>query len=61
VALAWRVEGGEITGRVKDAAIAGNSYDLLKHIRAFGSESRWLGGTRQVPPLLLDGVNVAGR
>lgn len=61
VALAWRVDGGEITGRVKDAAIAGNAYDLLKNIRAFGSEARWLGGTRLVPPLLLDEVNVAGR
>src|SRR4029077_7631290 len=28
VALAYRVERGEITGRVKDAAIAGNAYEL---------------------------------
>jgi PmbA protein len=61
VALAWRVDGGEITGRVKDAAVAGNSYELLKRIRAVGKHGKWKGGTRLVPPLLLDGVSVARR
>jgi PmbA protein len=61
VALAYRVDGGEITGRVKDAAVAGNSYELLKRIRMIGSTAKWMGGTRLVPPLLLDAVNVAKR
>jgi PmbA protein len=61
VALAWRVEGGEITGRVKDAAIAGNAFELLQRIRAVGSEAKWLGGSRLVPPMVLDGVSVARR
>jgi len=61
VALAFRVDGGEITGRVKDAAVAGNAYELLKRIRMIGSAAKWLGGSRLVPPLLLDGVNVARR
>jgi len=61
VALAWRVEGGRITGRVKDAAVAGNAFELLKRIKAIGRDAKWLGGTRQVPPMVLDGVNVAGR
>ncbi len=61
VALAWRVERGEYAGRVKDAAVAGNAYELLRRIRAVGSEVRWLGGSRQVPPIVLDGVNVARR
>jgi PmbA protein len=61
VALAWRVEGGEVVGRVKDAAVAGNAYDLLKRIRALGREVRWIGGSRAVPPLVLDGVSVARR
>ncbi len=61
VALAWRVENGAITGRVKDAAVAGNAYELLRQIRGVGSEVRWLGGSRQVPPVLLDGVSVARR
>jgi PmbA protein len=61
VALAWRVEGGEIVGRVKDAAVAGNAYELLRQIRALGREVKWIGGSRAVPPLVLDGVSVARR
>jgi PmbA protein len=61
VALAYRVDGGEITGRVKDAAVAGNTYELLKRIRGIGSAAKWMGGNDLVPPLLLDGVNVARR
>ena len=61
VALAYRVEGGEIAGRVKDAAVAGNAYDVLKRIRMVGREVKWLGGSRLVPPLVLDAVDVARR
>jgi PmbA protein len=61
VALAYRVDGGEITGRVKDAAVAGNAYDLLKRIRMVGRDGKWIGGSRLVPPIVLDAVNVARR
>jgi PmbA protein len=60
VGLAYRVQHGEITGRVKDAAVAGNAYDLLKRIGGFGSDGRWL-GSRWSPSLLLEGVSVASR
>ena len=60
VGLAYRVQKGQITGRVKDAAVAGNAYDLLKHIGGFGNDGRWL-GARWSPSLLLDGVSVARR
>ncbi len=60
VALAYRVQRGEVTGRVKDAAVAGNAYDLLKKIGGFGTDGRWL-GARWSPSLLLDGVSVARR
>src|SRR5206468_851804 len=60
VGLAYRVRRGEITGRVKDAAVAGNAYDLLKRIGGFGADGRWL-GSRWSPSLLLDGVSVARR
>jgi PmbA protein len=60
VGLAYRVERGEITGRVKDAAVAGNVYDLLKRIGGFGTDGRWL-GSRWSPSLRLDGVSVARR
>ncbi|HEY6225297.1 MAG TPA: metallopeptidase TldD-related protein [Gemmatimonadales bacterium] len=60
VALAYRIERGEITGRVKDAAVAGNVYELLKRIAGFGTDGRWQ-GTRWSPSLLLEGVSVARR
>jgi len=60
VGLAYRVQNGEITGRVKDAAVAGNAYDLLKKIGGFGTDGRWL-GARWSPSLLLEGVSVARR
>ena len=60
VALAYRVERGEITGRVKDAAVAGNVYELLQRIAGFGDDARW-SGTRFAPSLLLEGVSVARR
>ncbi|OLC07535.1 MAG: hypothetical protein AUH41_10245 [Gemmatimonadetes bacterium 13_1_40CM_66_11] len=60
VGLAYRVQRGEITGRVKDAAVAGNAYDLLKRIGEFGRDGRWL-GSRWSPSLLLEGVSVARR
>lgn len=60
VGLAYRVQRGEVTGRVKDAAVAGNAYDLLKRIGGFGSDGRWL-GSRWSSSLLLDGVSIARR
>jgi PmbA protein len=60
VGLAYRVQRGEITGRVKDAAVAGNAYELLKKIGGFGNDGRWL-GARFSPSLLLEGVSVARR
>src|SRR5260370_25732499 len=46
VALAYRIQNGQITGRVKDAAVAGNVYALLKRIGGPGNNpprarARW--------------------
>ena len=60
VGLAYRVQNGEITGRVKDAAVAGNAYDVLKRVGGVGNDGRWI-GSRWSPSLLLEGVSVAGR
>ena len=60
VALAYRIQDGAITGRVKDAAVAGNVYELLQRIGGFGSDGRWL-GNRWSSSLLVEGVSVARR
>lgn len=58
VALAYRVQNGQITGRVKDAAVAGNVYELLKKIGGWGDDGRWV-GSRWSASLVLEGVSVA--
>jgi PmbA protein len=60
VGLAYRVRGGEIVGRVKDAAVAGNAYELLRAVGGVGADGRWL-GSRWAASLLIEGVSVARR
>jgi len=60
VALAYRIERGEITRRVKYAAVAGNAYELWKRVGGFGNDARWA-GSRWAPSVLLEGVSVARR
>ena len=58
VLLGYKVENGEIVGRVKDTMIAGNVYQVLKELLAIGQETRWVAGTLQTPPLCCSGVSV---
>jgi PmbA protein len=58
VLLGYKVENGEIVGRVKDTMIAGNVYQVLKEIPGIGQEVRWVGGTLQTPPLYCSDVSV---
>jgi PmbA protein len=58
VLLGYKVENGEIVGRVKDTMIAGNVYQVLKELLGIGQEARWVGGTLQTPPLYCSGVSV---
>jgi PmbA protein len=61
VLLGYKIEGGEIVGRVKDAIVAGNVHDALRRLQAIGSEARWVGGTVFTPPLLIDRLAVSAR
>jgi PmbA protein len=58
VLLGYKVENGEIVGRVKDTMIAGNVYQVLKELAGVGQEARWVGGTLQTPPLCCSGISV---
>jgi len=58
VLLGYKVENGEIVGRVKDTMIAGNVYQVLKELPGIGQEARWVGGILQTPPLYCSGVSV---
>jgi PmbA protein len=59
VLLGYKVENGEIVGRVKDTMIAGNVYKVLKELLGIGQETRWVGGILQTPPLYCSHVAVA--
>jgi len=58
VLLGYKVENGEIVGRVKDTVIAGNVYQVLKELLGIGQETRWVGGILQTPSLYCPRVSV---
>ncbi|MFN8651680.1 MAG: TldD/PmbA family protein [Gemmatimonadales bacterium] len=55
--LAWRVEGGEVTGLAQELTVAGNAHDLLGRITAVGADPLWI-GPRCLPALVVEGVSV---
>ena len=59
VLLGYKVENGEIVGRVKDTMIAGNVYQVLKELQGIGQETRWVGGILQTPHLYCSGVSAS--
>lgn len=61
LSLAFKIEKGEIVGRVKDVTIAGDVYELLKDIAALSQESRWVYNIIQAPYILLPAMNVVGK
>jgi len=61
VLLGYKVENGEIVGRVKDTMIAGNVYQVLKELLGIGQEARWVGGILQTPPLYCSNVSVTAK
>jgi PmbA protein len=61
LALAFKIEKGEIVGRVKDLSIAGNIYDLLKNVAAISRETQWVYNTFRAPYILIPEMNVAGK
>jgi PmbA protein len=58
VQLGYKIEDGEIVGRVKDVMLAGNTYDALKSIEAIGDKAEWVGGTLLAPPMKIGGLSV---
>jgi PmbA protein len=57
---ALRIEKGELTGRVKDAMVAGNVYEMLATVDAVGDEQQDL-GEQFLPWLRFPALRVAAR
>jgi PmbA protein len=61
VLLGYKIEDGEIVGRVKDTIVAGNVHEALKRLVAIGSEGRWVGGSLFTPALWFEGLSVSSK
>ena len=61
VSLAFKIEKGEIVGRVKDVSIAGNVYDLLQDVAAISRETEWVYHNFNLPYVLLQDMNVVAK
>ena len=61
VLLGYKVENGQIVGRVKNTMVSGNVYELLKEGIVIGSDSRWLGGSLRTPSIYCPSVSVAAK
>lgn len=60
VELGYRVQNGQIIGRVKDTMIASNVYTVLKQVVALGSDADW-NGPCCTPSLIVEGISITGR
>lgn len=61
VLLGYKIENGEIVGRVKDTIVAGNVHDALGRVLAIGDRGRWVGGTVFAPPILFERLAVSAK
>ncbi|MBN1935251.1 MAG: TldD/PmbA family protein [Anaerolineae bacterium] len=61
VSLAFKIEKGEIVGRVKDVSIAGNVYDLLQNVQAVSRETQWVYASFSLPSILIPEMNVIAK
>ena len=58
LSLAFKIEKGEIVGRVKDVSNDGNVYDLLPDVAAVSRETEWVYRRLRLPYILLSRMNV---
>ena len=61
VQLGYKIENGEIVGRVKDVMLAGNTYDAIRNITAIGDEAEWVYGSLLTPPVQIGSLSVVAK
>ncbi|NDJ18439.1 TldD/PmbA family protein [Myxacorys almedinensis] len=60
VDLGYRVQKGQIVGRVKDTMISGSVYTALKSLVEMGGDADW-NGSCHTPSVVVEGLSVTGR
>lgn len=58
--LGYRVENGQVTGRIKDTMVSGNIYTALKQLIKLGGDADW-NGSCYTPSLIVDGLSTTGK
>jgi PmbA protein len=61
VLLGYKIEKGEIVGRVKNTMLSGNVYQLLKGGISLGKQLKWVGGGIRAPHIYCPAVSVASK
>ena len=61
VNLGFRIEKGEIVGRVKNVSVAGNVYTALKDVAGISREREWVYSIYHLPSLLMPKINVVAQ
>ncbi len=61
VQLGYKIDNGEIVGRVKDVMLAGNTYEALKNISVIGDKAEWAGGSLLTPPIQIAKLSVVAK
>ncbi len=60
VDLGFRVQNGEVIGRVKDTMVSGNVYTALKQLIALGSDGDW-NGSCYTPSMVVAGLSITSK
>ncbi len=61
VLLGYKVEKGEIVGRVKDTVVSGNIYQVLSKLIEIGREARWVEGAIFTPAFCCSNLTIASK
>lgn len=61
VNLGYKIENGEVVGRVKNTMLAGNTYEALKNIESIGDKAEWAGGRLLTPSVKIAKLSVVSR
>jgi PmbA protein len=60
ISLGYKIENGEVTGRVKDAMVAGNIYEIGRKIAGLG-DTLYDFGSMQLPFLMFEDLPIAAK
>lgn len=61
VDLGYKVEGGQIVGRIKNTMVAGNIFEAFENLVDLSDRAEWVGSSSYLPHLLFGSFGVAAK